>query len=271
MAKSSDIPGYKDAQRLLSQGIEIVAGGFPCQDISTAGKGAGLSGARSGLWREMVRTIRLVRPRFALVENVAALLGRGLGAVLGDLAKVGYDTEWHCIQAADVGAPHIRDRVWILAHTECFGVRRRHSTGEQAVGGRSLVSDALGVGRVKRCLPIGTEEKQSELSGSGQNVSNADIEGLEERKGQSSHDEPKFPATVGSGPDISNPHRQPPIGLTIPRGECHHWSVEPDMGRVASRIPLRVDRLKGLGNAIVPQVAEIIFKAIKNQKIRSAK
>lgn len=94
----------------------IVDGGFPCQDISNAGKRAGITGTRSRLWREMVRCIRVVRPELVFVENVAALLCRGMGEVLGDLAAIGYDARGDCVSAADVGAPHLRRRIWIVAH-----------------------------------------------------------------------------------------------------------------------------------------------------------
>ena len=107
------------ADRLRADGIapDIICGGFPCQDISVAGKGAGIEGARSGLWSEYARIISEVRPRYVIVENVAALLGRGLERVLGDLAALGFSSVWHCIPASAVGAPHRRDRVWIVAHT----------------------------------------------------------------------------------------------------------------------------------------------------------
>lgn len=95
--------------------VDAICGGFPCQDISLAGNGEGLDGERSGLWSEIARLVGELRPRFLLVENVAALLGRGLDRVLGDLAALGYDAEWHCIPAAYIGARHIRDRVWIVA------------------------------------------------------------------------------------------------------------------------------------------------------------
>ena len=97
---------------------EVITAGFPCQDISLAGKGAGLSGERSGLWWQVRRTIRMVRPRIAVLENVAELLGRGMGTVLGSLASIGYDAEWNCISSAAVGAPHERERVWILANSD---------------------------------------------------------------------------------------------------------------------------------------------------------
>jgi len=98
--------------------IDVICGGFPCQDISMAGGAAGITGSRSGLWGELLRTIRLVRPFYALVENVAALLDRGMGAVVGDLAEIGYDAQWHCIPASAVGAEHHRDRVWIVSHPD---------------------------------------------------------------------------------------------------------------------------------------------------------
>ncbi len=97
---------------------DVITAGFPCQDISFAGAGAGLAGARSRLYREVIRAVRVVRPLYAVLENVAALLGRGLDTVLGDLAAVGYDAEWHCIPASAVGAPHRRDRIWIVAHAQ---------------------------------------------------------------------------------------------------------------------------------------------------------
>jgi DNA (cytosine-5)-methyltransferase 1 len=99
----------------FSEPVDLVTGGFPCQDISFAGEGAGLEGERSGLFWHILRTAGLVGFPKLLLENVAALLNRGLGTVLGALAQIGYDAEWHCIQAADVGAPHLRDRVWIIA------------------------------------------------------------------------------------------------------------------------------------------------------------
>ena len=115
-----DVPCHDDISTLpLVRGMaDVVTAGFPCQDLSLAGKGAGLSGERSGLWWKVRRTLRLVRPRIALLENVAALLWRGMGTVLGSLAAIGYDAEWHCIPAGHVGAAHERDRVWIIAYSD---------------------------------------------------------------------------------------------------------------------------------------------------------
>src|SRR6185503_6648892 len=117
------VPIYSDvreltAERLARDGIraDAICGGFPCQDISHAGFGAGIDGERSGLWSEYARLIGELRPCFALMENVAALLDRGIDVVLGDLSRIGYDAEWSVVSACSVGAPHVRRRVFIVAY-----------------------------------------------------------------------------------------------------------------------------------------------------------
>ena len=102
--------------------VDVVSGGFPCQDISVANDSAeGLDGDRSGLWREMARVVCEVRPRYVLVENSPALTFRGLGNILGDLAAMGYDAKWGVFSAADVGARHLRERLWIVADADKVG------------------------------------------------------------------------------------------------------------------------------------------------------
>src|SRR5690606_11813998 len=108
--------------------VDIVAGGFPCQDISAAGKGAGINGERSGMWAHMARIIGEVRPRYVFVENSPILTSRGLGRVLGDLAEMGFDAQWGVLGASDFGAPHKRERIWIVANARS---RRR---GEPGIG-----------------------------------------------------------------------------------------------------------------------------------------
>jgi DNA (cytosine-5)-methyltransferase 1 len=133
---------YGDVRRVGRHNLEpvdVICGGFPCQDISIAGAGAGLDGARSGLWREYARIIREVRPRYVVVENVPALLSRGLGTVLADLAACGYDAEWDCLPAAAVGAPHRRDRVWIVA---CDS--RQALADAMCVGGQQIAGSPYG-------------------------------------------------------------------------------------------------------------------------------
>ena len=128
-----DVPNHGDIRGIRAGAVErvdLLCGGFPCQDISNAGKRAGIDGERSGLWSEYARVIGELRPRYVVVENVAALLGRGLERVLGDLAALGFDAEWHCIPASAVGAPHRRDRIWIVAHARCDGGERWGGLGE---------------------------------------------------------------------------------------------------------------------------------------------
>jgi DNA (cytosine-5)-methyltransferase 1 len=110
------------SEQIASMGtIDAITFGFPCQDVSLAGPGTGLSGQRSALFWEAIRVIRLVRPAVAFMENVAALLGRGMGDVLGALAEEGYDTEWDCVQAIDAGRPHKRDRLYLVAYSQGNG------------------------------------------------------------------------------------------------------------------------------------------------------
>jgi DNA (cytosine-5)-methyltransferase 1 len=110
------VPDVRDVGAGTVPTVDVVCGGFPCQDISLAGKGAGIRGARSGLWAEYARVVGELRPRYVVVENVSALLGRGLERVLGDLATLRYDAEWDCLPASAFGAPHRRDRIWLVAY-----------------------------------------------------------------------------------------------------------------------------------------------------------
>lgn len=181
--------------------IDIICGGFPCQDISAAWNGPGITGKRSGLWSNYADAIRHLRPGGVLVENVASITKRGLGTVLGDLARLGYDAEWAVLRASQFGAPHERKRMFLLAYPNSAG----------------------------------REEQRRPLTTTAQQLT-------AQRYGQILADRPPTDATVetraGSG--------------TITTA----WSFEPGVGRVAHGIPARVDRLRALGNAVVPQVAE---------------
>jgi DNA (cytosine-5)-methyltransferase 1 len=229
-------PNVGDVTTAEYPDADIICAGFPCQDISFAGLGAGLAGERSGLWREVVRAIRVVRPRFTLLENVAALLGRGLDTVLGDMAEIGVDAEWHCIPASAVGAPHRRDRIWIVADAR----------GEQHEGD---------------CAPL-SGEIAAQLSGTA-----ADTETLhgaaqfgDEPDGD--HEGPGALADAGR-------HQAERHGSgQWPPSQRDWWSVEPNVGRVAHGVPARVDRLRSLGNAVVPQIPEAIGRAIMMHKGR---
>ena len=259
------VPCYDDvrsltADRLRADGItaDVICGGFPCQDISLAGKAAGIDGSRSGLWSEYARLIGEIRPLYVVVENVSALLGRGLDRVLGDLASLGYDAEWHCIPASAAGAPHIRDRVWIVAYPD--GSER----GEISEPRQRLAwSDCLSQWQEG---PGGFEPSGKAL---------ADADGSRElQQGGSISDERRWVSHRGNADDGANASssrlsvaRSQPDGAHGEQGwrmpsSSDWWRVEPDVGRVAHGVPSRVDRLKGLGNAVVPQIPEIIGRAI---------
>ena len=142
------VPNLGDITTINWSGVErpdIITGGFPCQDISYAGKGAGLAGARSGLWYEYARAVRSLGPRYVVVENVRALFTRGFDAVLGTLADLGYDAEWSMYGAADVGAPHRRHRVWILAYAQGDHGWREQPAGRAWVGRPGLAGVDTGL------------------------------------------------------------------------------------------------------------------------------
>jgi len=223
--------------------VDVIAGGFPCQDISYAGLGAGLDGERSGLFFEAIRLVSELQPRAVVLENVAALLTRGLDRVLGTLAEIGYDAEWHCIPAAYVGAPHIRDRVFVIAihsNPENSYARQPHKRNAKRSGANS---------------PQKRQRLRNQPSGLGSIVadSNKHIP-CQERLQRSGE-------LLRIGGDTQEDFR---------RGLASNWAIEPDVGRVAHGIPNRVDRLRGLGNAVVPQVAELVGKMVL-QRLRSGK
>lgn len=203
------VPNHGDIRTIRAGNVErpdVLCGGFPCQDISNAGKRAGIDGERSGLWAEYARVIGELRPRYVVVENVAALLGRGLERVLGDLAALGFDAEWHCIPASAIGAPHRRDRLWIVADA--------HES------------------RLERRLRAELRERAGERAARTSRASMADADS------ESSE------------------------WIAEPRLQRNPWIVEPPVGRVVNGLPGRVDRLRCLGNAIVPQIAEVLGRAI---------
>jgi DNA (cytosine-5)-methyltransferase 1 len=221
----------QERRRASYCGVDVIAGGFPCQDLSYAGKGAGLGGERSGLWSEYARIIGEVRPRYVIVENVAALLGRGLARVLGDLAALGFDAEWHCIPASAVGAPHRRDRIWIVAYA---------------------------------CDP----ERRSQCGACDDHRSNGDAQ----RQEGSDRSEPsREDVAYADQPRLSLRDMLAKLLCRARNGYAREesavdgwWRTEPDVGRVAHGVSNRVDRLAALGNAVVPQIPEIIGRAIMN-------
>jgi DNA (cytosine-5)-methyltransferase 1 len=239
--------------------VDIIAGGFPCQDISYAGKGAGLDGERSGLFYEVARIVSEMGPRFVVLENVSALLTRGMGDVLGTLASLGYDAEWHCITASSVGAPHRRDRVFIIAHAQSERCGARRSRRTTSVGSRqedaSEVADPEIVRRDIGGVAPNTIEGPSETFGFARGAceGSADVSNAE-RGGRE--------AWSGCEGPTGQRRAKPSCGGQGGAEYASQWATEPNVGRVADGVPARVDRLRGLGNAVVPQVAEWIARRI---------
>ena len=221
------VPIFPDVREVSASGlaaagigrIDVVCGGFPCQDISLAGRGRGLDGARSGLWFEMLRIIDETRPRYVIAENVAALRSRGLEKCLGGLASIGYDAEWHCIPAAAIGAPHRRDRVWIIAYDARGGRcdQQTANTGagytlrgpQGAPGGLCCtVADANGVTRDERRpgdAEQGAGRRNADRGVIGADVRHADSGGLAIGQGFGSDARPKLTAVVGTDWWITEP------------------------------------------------------------------
>ena len=221
--------------------VDVVSGGFPCQDVSIAGKGDGLDGERSGLWAEFARILGEVRPRYAFIENSPMLTLRGGDRVLSDLAALGYDARWGVVSAADAGAPHRRERIWIVADSEIDRRREGREGGFDSSGARKReqpfqdVANADG-GR-RQCSSEREEAEPVSIAAPGSEITVADAAraGFGERRGA----EP-VSAANGSG----------------------WWLVEPDVGRVAYGVASRVDRIKALGNGQVPAVAALAWRIL---------
>lgn len=221
---------------------DVIAGGFPCQDLSFAGKGAGLAGERSSLFSEVIRVAGIIRPRAIVLENVAALYARGLDVVLGELAQIGYDAEWHCVSAASVGAPHRRDRVFIIG---CLADPVSTRAGDQnGTTGRQKRKSA------NAFKPATLRQGDWETLPEGTDASSADCGTLADPDGQRGRSRD---AQRQDAKDARQSSR---------RAEHWGWHSEPSVGRVANGVPKRVDRLRCLGNAIVPQVAQVVAERV---------
>jgi len=241
--------------------VDLICGGFPCQDISLAGKGAGIEGARSGLWSEYHRIICELRPRYVLVENVSALLVRGIDRVLGDLAESGYDAEWDCIPAAAVGAPHRRDRVFVVAYSgslRCNPRRAEQSLQGAGAHGQAFMANPQGITERTGLRKEEQTGKRGRRSGHGDSqVPDARrqlLEGfVQAGTAQGTVDRPSLWASAdwwAAEPQVG--------GLVdgVPDGVVRF------AGRVAKGVPNRVAKLRGLGNAVVPQLAEYLGRLI---------
>jgi DNA (cytosine-5)-methyltransferase 1 len=235
------IPIFKDVKEIegstrvaggyLNYAVDVICGGFPCQDISVAGKQRGLKGERSGLWREFHRLIKEIQPRYAIIENVANLRSKGLGQVIQDLWEIGYGCEWHIIPADSIGALHKRERIWIIAYPSSQKGIICNSSGERCDG----------CIRQERHLQD-NEERNSEK--------------IQSKRKQCE------PITGEDGQILSKRHID-----SIRSAYASEWESVSRVHRVVNGISKemersRKERIKQLGNAVVPQIPELIGNAI---------
>jgi DNA (cytosine-5)-methyltransferase 1 len=226
-----DVPRYGDITAVDWSGVErvdLLAGGFPCQPVSNVGRRRAQADER-WLWPEFARAISVLRPSYVLVENVPGLLVLGLGDVLADLDTLGYHTERDCLFAADVGAPHLRERLYLLAHTDARDASGVIGERDDSTVGQEPTAGPAGLLRGARGYRL--RSRQSRLVGIPDGVP----------VGLDGH---RWPAPPGHGPDL---------------GPQHEW--EPPRV-LPGRIPNRVPRVKALGNAVVPQVVEVIGRQL---------
>ena len=231
-----EVPNYGNIKEIDWSTIprpDVVCGGYPCQPFSTAGKRRGTDDPRH-LWPWVRTAISELQPRYAILENVRGHLSMGGLQVIGELAEVGYDAEWRVVSAAGLGAPHRRDRIIIVAYP--------NNTRKRAPGGD--------MERQRETSSAERSNARNELSGRGANVAHPNSR----RREQCQPETKPLSWTSGSGK----------------RNYAEWWQVEPNVGRVVNGVPARVDRLKGLGNAVVPQVAEYIGRLVMAAELNNS-
>ena len=241
----SEVPNHGDIKQIIWKSVEpvdIICGGYPCQPFSVAGKRRGEDDPRH-LWRWVRQAISELQPRYAILENVRGHLSMGGVQVVGELAEIGYDAEWRVVSAAGLGAPHRRDRIIIVAYPN----------GSASPNGR-------------QCADVQSQSGSRRDDGSGSECDpwQVSVGSSRETACEVSNDVSEWHGQYGVATNTSTQSR---IWRDDRRREDGYvgwqwWETEPDVGRVAHGIPNRVDRLRGLGNAVVPQVAEYIGRLI---------
>jgi DNA (cytosine-5)-methyltransferase 1 len=258
--------------------VDVVSGGFPCQDISAAGKGAGIEGNKSSMWKHMARIIGEVRPQYVFVENSPMLTSRGLGVVLADLSSLGFDAKWGVVSAADIGANHQRERIWIRAkRNDNMAIPNLHGCVATKITASAQETTRQQQTRSGNSLNI---EGTSNISTTESNVAYTDQQfwrpdEIKKRKGQicresignSGLDRTSEMAYTNSERGClreTNGENAKNVGQSsgcATRPEW--WSIEPDVGRVAHGVAARVHRLKAIGNGQVPLCAATAWELLK--------
>ena len=253
--------------------VDVVSGGFPCQDISCAGKGAGIEGERSSMWKHMARIIGEVLPQFVFVENSPMLVGRGLAVVLADLAEMGYDAEWGIVGAHHAAAPHKRDRIWIVRKLGNADDNGQAPTEKR--GGTPQGIHASPPGKIQTLQSARSGMQCPQLAdASGEGLQGSEQPGTlrDERNGEEAHGST---CECGSLPGSSIRHAAGeglPHGINGTMGQpgaepeserSDWWATEPDVGRVVNGLAARVDRLRCIGNGQVPAVVRLAWNILR--------
>jgi len=240
--------------------VNVVSGGFPCQDISAAGKGAGIDGERSGMWKEMARIVSEVRPQYVFVENSPMLTSRGLGTVLGDLSTLGYDAEWGVISAADVGANHLRERIWIVGKsTQQFGLfsHTQHNGNGWGEQQSESIEEKNGTMANTRC-ELREQGNTRNLVASKTKWTTSPIHN--QSSGQGFDENLEYASS-----QQYEPQKEQIRTRWDSTKHTSWWEIEPDVGRVANGVAAGMDRLKSIGNGQVSEVARTAWNILKGR------
>lgn len=267
-----DVPIHEDIRRLDGKqyrgAVDVICGGFPCQPFSQAGKRRGKDDDRD-LWPEMFRVIQEAEPTLVLGENVVGFVNMELDRTLSDLESEGYEVQAFIIPACAVGAPHRRDRVWIVAKRKNRGGGNADCGCETMANSASQNHNRIAVWEAQ--LDNGSEDVANSASTGLEGAARSGVQGGIKRLACNSETMADTERLTAQGhgearqqkPGVGQPNPQTKGGQQAFRERCD-WPVEPNVGRVAHGVPGRVDRLKQLGNAVVPQIVEIIGRAIVN-------
>ena len=253
-----NVPIHDDitTYRAESYSADVICGGFPCQSISQAGNREGITEtSRSGMWFQLIRTIRMVRPKYVILENVAAILANGLDIVLRDIYEAGYDAEWCCIPSSFVGACHQRDRWWLVAYSNS---KQSSGTEGQIQAGRIFSSGSTRSTNASNSKSqfsnvtkpeylINKKSSTSKFRNSSVTTSNSNSNGLQREVGSRVY----RPTWKTQNTRRINPN-------------WRQYVSEPTIRRGDDGLRNRVDRLKALGNSVVPQVAAISLQRVKD-------
>lgn len=257
--------------------VDVVSGGFPCQDISAAGKGAGIDGERSGLWSEMARIISEVRPRFAYMENSPMLTSRGLGRVLGDLAEMGFDAKWGVLSCADVGGVHLRERIWIVA-TNTNSQRRDHRINHREERFIPCNQER----NIQKSESKGNEWQRWTISNDDSSASNSTIMQCDGCAINAKNSECKVQQLGNCNRQANTPNNRSERGQGVKQKEVYRFArfpwgedvrgieelrnrsdlPEPIIRRIGNDVAFGVDRLKAIGNGQVPRVAATAWEIL---------